>query len=96
MRTIDLGTGFRDEARPASVGLYLVSAAVAAAVLAPLGWLVLGALSVPPTEAVELLTRSTTVQVFLNSAVLVAATTTACVLVGVPLAWMTVRTDLPY
>ncbi|MFW5903371.1 MAG: ABC transporter permease [Halolamina sp.] len=96
MRTIDLGTAFRDDARPATVGLYLASAAVAAAVLAPLGWLVLGALSVRPSTAVELLTRSTTVRVFLNSAALVVATTTACVLVGVPLAWLTVRTDLPF
>ncbi|HKL30676.1 MAG TPA: ABC transporter permease subunit, partial [Natrialbaceae archaeon] len=96
MRTIALGTTVRDDARPASVGLYLASAAVAAAVLAPLGWLVLGALSVRPETAIELLTRSTTVQVFLNSAALVVATTTACVLVGVPLAWLTVRTDLPF
>ncbi|WP_254543848.1 ABC transporter permease [Halomarina pelagica] len=71
------------------------SAAVAALVLLPLLWLVRTALAGGPAEAVALLTRPETVRVFLNSAALVAAVTGASILVGVPLAYLTVRTDLP-
>jgi iron(III) transport system permease protein len=83
-----------DGARP--LGLTLASGAVAALVVTPLTWVVLAAIDVPPGEAYELLTRETTVDVFVNSAVMVSAVTVLCVAVGVPLAWLTVRTDLPF
>jgi iron(III) transport system permease protein len=86
--------GSSDDARP--LGITLLAGAVAAAVVLPLLWLLVAAAGVTATEGVRLLTRSTTVQVFLNSTVLVTAVTTLCVLLAVPLAWLTVRTDLPF
>ncbi|WP_101296615.1 ABC transporter permease [Halegenticoccus soli] len=79
----------------AAFPLTVASAAVAAAVLLPLVWLVRTAVAVGPAEAVALLTRPATVEVFANSAALVAAVTGASILLGVPLAYLTVRTDLP-
>ncbi|MFC4359364.1 ABC transporter permease [Halobium salinum] len=72
----------------------LASAAVAAAVLLPLVWLVRRALDVPTTELLPLFSRST--EFVANSLALVAATTVASLLIGVPLAYLTVRTDLPF
>jgi iron(III) transport system permease protein len=74
----------------------VASGAVAAAVLLPLVWLVRQALDVGLAEALAISTRPTTVQVFLNSAALVVAVTGASILIGVPLAYLTVRTDLPF
>ena len=74
----------------------IASAAVAAAVLLPLVWLVKTSLEVGFSEAFSLLTRPRTLEVFVNSALLVTAVTAASVLVGVPLAYLTVRTDLPF
>ncbi|MGM0591809.1 MAG: ABC transporter permease [Halobacteriota archaeon] len=74
----------------------VASAAVAAAVLLPVLWLVKTAFSVGVDQALSLMFRPTTVEVFVNSAMLVAAVTTASVLLGVPLAYLTVRTDLPF
>ncbi|MFB6091943.1 MAG: ABC transporter permease [Haloquadratum sp.] len=76
-------------------GVSLAAALVAAAVLLPLLWLVKTGLDVPASEAIALLTRPTTLQVFLNTVVLVTLTTAACVLIGVPLAYLMVRTDIP-
>ncbi len=90
----DATDGGEEAARP--IGVTLASAAVATAVVTPLLWLVLAAAEVPPNRALTLLTRSTTVQVFVNSAVMVTAVTVLCLLLGVPLAWLTVRTDLPF
>ena len=73
----------------------IASAAVAAAVLLPLVWLVRNALEVGLDEALSLMLRPQTVDVFVNSALLVTAVTAASVLIGVPLAYLTVRTDLP-
>lgn len=74
----------------------VASAAVAAAVLLPLVWLVKTSVEVGLDEALSLLTRPQTFEVFVNSALLVTAVTAASVLVGVPLAYLTVRTDLPF
>jgi iron(III) transport system permease protein len=74
----------------------VASAAVAAAVLLPLLWLVRTALRVGPGEAFALLARPTTLRVFANSVVMVVAVTAASVAIGVPLAYLTVRTDLPF
>ncbi|SEO88274.1 iron(III) transport system permease protein [Halogranum amylolyticum] len=74
----------------------VASAAVAAAVLLPLVWLVKNALQVGLEEALALTFRPQTLDVFVNSALLVTAVTVASVLLGVPLAYLTVRTDLPF
>ncbi|WP_410764424.1 ABC transporter permease [Haloferax sp. DFSO60] len=78
------------------LGLTVASGAVAAAVIVPLLWLVKTALDVGFDEALALVTRPTTIQVFINSTILVVLVTAACILVGVPLAYLTVRTDLPF
>jgi iron(III) transport system permease protein len=85
-----------DGEESAPLGLTAASAVVAAVVLVPVLWLLKTGLDVGPSEAVALLTRPTTVQVFVNSAVLVGVTTAACVFLGVTLAYLTVRTDLPF
>jgi len=77
-----------------STPLILLSGAIAAAVLSPLLWLLLRASEVPLAEARALLDTST--DVFLNSLALVAVVTVASVLLGVPLAVLTVQTDLPF
>jgi iron(III) transport system permease protein len=79
-----------------SVGLTLVAGAVAAAVLAPMAWLVISTLQVGAGQALDLLTRPTTAAVFVNSTLLVAIVTVASVAVALPLAYLTVRTDLPF
>lgn len=79
-----------------SVAVALLAAAVAAAVLSPLLWLLLSASAVEPGVAFELLTSSTATSVLLNSLVLVAVVTGASILLGVPLAVLTVQTDLPF
>ena len=71
----------------------LAAAAVAAAVVLPLAWLVRTALGVDPAVALEL---SRVAEVAGNTALLVVAVTGASVAVGVPLAYLTTRTDLPF
>jgi len=89
----DAGSQDRDELPLAPT---VASAAVAAAVLLPVLWLIRTGFDVSPTSAAELLSRPETLRVFLNSAAMVAAVTGASILIGVPLAYLTVRTDLPF
>ncbi|AZH26596.1 ABC transporter permease [Haloplanus aerogenes] len=77
----------------------LVTAAailVAVTVISPLLWLGLRAAAVGPSEALSILTAPSTVQVFTNSLALVASVTALSVALGVPLAVLTVLTDLPF
>jgi len=85
-----------DEETQLPLGISIAAAAVSAAVLLPILWLVKTGLDVGFSEAIALLTRPTTLEVFVNTAVLVTLTTAACVLIGVPLAYLTVRTNLPF
>jgi iron(III) transport system permease protein len=78
------------------LGLTLVSAAVAAAVLFPLAWLFVRAADIGVANALDLLARPATVDVLVNSVGLVAAVTVGSVVIGVPLAVLTVQTDLPF
>jgi iron(III) transport system permease protein len=73
----------------------VAAAAVAVAVLLPVVWLVKTALEVGFDEAVAIIARPQTLEVFVNSALLVTAVTAASILLGVPLAFLTVRTDIP-
>ncbi|MEZ3116503.1 ABC transporter permease [Halobaculum sp. MBLA0147] len=88
-----LATGEDEEP---SVAVGLLAAAVATAVLSPIAWLVLRAAEVGVDEAIELVFAGNTLSVLLNSVALVAAVTVASVLLGVPLAVVTVQTDLPF
>jgi iron(III) transport system permease protein len=71
----------------------LLAGGVAASVVAPLAWLVYTALGVDVAAALELTQVG---EVALNSGLLVVAVTAASIAIGVPLAVLTVRTDLPF
>ena len=86
----------RREADGDGLGLTLLSAAIAALVLSPVAWLFLRVAAVPLAEAVDLLTGAATVRVLTNSVVLVSTVTAGCIALGVPLAVLTARTDLPF
>ncbi|PSP95583.1 iron ABC transporter permease [Halobacteriales archaeon QS_4_62_28] len=76
--------------------LSVVAVGITFLVLSPLLWLFLRAVEIEPARAVELVTSSTTVTVTANTVVLVATVTALSVVVGVPLAILTVQTDLPF
>ncbi len=74
----------------------LLAGAVAASMLFPLTWLVVEAATVDLGRAWSMLVRPATVDVVVNSLLLMAGVTALSVLLGVPLAWLTVQTDLPF
>ncbi len=78
------------------IGLTLLAGAIAASMVFPLTWLLLQAANVQPDRAWQLLASPRTFDVLFNSILLMAGVTAASVLVGVPLAYLTVRTDLPF
>ena len=79
-----------------SLSVVLLSGAIAAAVLSPLVWLFARAGQVPAGDAVALLTSGTATSVLFNTLVLVGVVTGASIALGVPLAVLTVQTDLPF
>lgn len=87
------GARFQGIRRPPAV-LWAPSLAVALAMVLPLVYLVERALD-DGGAALDLLLRLRTVEILLRSAALVAVVTAASALIAVPLAWLTVRTDLP-
>lgn len=76
--------------------LALLSAVVAFLVISPMFWLLFRAGTVPPAEAYDLLVSSRTAWITANSIVLMVASTLFSILLGVPLAVLTTRTNLPY
>ena len=74
-----------------TIGLSLL---VTAAVLLPPAYLVLRAAS-EGSSIWETLTHDSTVMALWRTLLLTSTVTAACVALGVPLAWLTVRTDLP-
>ncbi len=84
------GPGARETA------LRLAAAAVATAIVVPLLWLVVAAFDVGVGAAMALLLESRALRILGNSVTLVIAVTAASILVAVPLAYLTVRTDLPF
>ena len=82
------------DARP--LGLTLLAGAVAASMLVPLTWLLVEVLQVEPTRASQLLVQPSTVETIFNSLLLMGGVTALSVGIGVPLAWLTVQTDLPF
>jgi iron(III) transport system permease protein len=79
-----------------TLGLTLLSAALAALVLSPVVWILYEASTVGLDNAIDLLTGIGSVQVLVNSLLLVAIVTGASAIIGVPLAVLTGQTDLPY
>jgi iron(III) transport system permease protein len=78
------------------LGLTLLSAAIAGTMVFPLAWLVIEAVTVDPSRATDLLFSRGTAEVIKNSLLLMAGVTTLSIILGVPLAYLTVRTDLPF
>jgi len=69
---------------------------IALALLAPFAWLVLEASSVGRARAVSMIVSADTVEIVFNSFLLTVGVTACSILVGVPLAILTVQTDLPF
>src|SRR6056297_2607114 len=84
-----------DDSSP-PVSLVLLAGSVAAAVAFPVVWLVLRSLEIGFQQATDLLFQPSTLEVVTNSVLLVGGVTLGSVLVGVPLAVLTVQTDLPF
>ncbi|WEL22645.1 iron ABC transporter permease [Halorhabdus sp. BNX81] len=76
-------------------GLTLLAAAIAVALVVPLAWLFEEALNLGP-RALALTVDPRTIEILLRSVALVTIVTAASVLVGVPIALLTARTDLPF
>ena len=76
--------------------LGLLAGSVALAVLTPLLWVLNSARSVSIDRFLDILLRQTTLDIFLNTVVLVVAVTALSILIGVPLAVLTAQTDLPF
>ena len=68
---------------------------IALVMLLPLAYLVYRAAGVGWTEGVDLLFRMRTVRVMWNSLILVCGVTTLSLVLALPFAWLTERTDLP-
>jgi iron(III) transport system permease protein len=69
---------------------------VAVAVLLPLSWMVIVGTEVGLDNLLGLLFRNRTLQILLNSILLTTLVTVASVLLAVPLAYLTTRTNLPF
>lgn len=85
--------GDTDRSRSA---LVLLSAIVAFLVVSPMFWLVWEATTVEPTRAYALLASAQTARITANSIALMVFVTLFSIILGVPLAVLTTRTDLPY
>lgn len=83
-----------EQRRRAPVGLRLLAAVIAAAVLLPLAYLLIRAGETGP-RFWDIVGRDETLRVLWNSIVLTILVTASSTLIGVGLAWLTVRTDLP-
>ena len=81
---------------PLSPGLTALCGAIAVALILPLAWLLLEVVTVDPVRARELVFSAGTADVLLNSLLLMIGVTLCSILLGVPLAYLTVRTDLPF
>ncbi|MDH5021116.1 ABC transporter permease [Halobacterium rubrum] len=88
------GTGDDDGA--AGFSLAVTAGAVAAVVSLPIIVLVVQATDYGLGHLLGLVTQPSSVQVAVNSVVLTGIVTVGCVAVGVPLAVLTVQTDLPF
>ncbi|MFB6095646.1 MAG: ABC transporter permease [Halodesulfurarchaeum sp.] len=76
--------------------LLLLGAAIAAAVLSPVVWLFLRATDIGLARSLGLLVRPMAIEALVNSVALVVVVTAGSIILGVPLAVLTVRTDLPF
>jgi iron(III) transport system permease protein len=77
------------------VGLTLLGLVVATGALLPLAYLLVRASELGLDQVWEIATRPRTLEQLRNTLVLAISVTTTTIAIGVPLAWLTVRTDLP-
>ena len=75
--------------------IWVPSLLVAAAMLLPALYLVLATLDLPPARIWEIATDPATLRLGGRTLLLGSSVTAASLLVGIPLAWLTVRSDLP-
>jgi iron(III) transport system permease protein len=75
--------------------LAIVATLIALFMLFPLAYLIFRAGSIGADRAIDLLLHPRTMRILLNSAWLSIAVTGASLVLSLPLAWLTVRTDLP-
>ncbi len=75
--------------------LVIVAILVAGAAVLPPAYLVVRAAGAGVSKVADILLRPRTIEVFFGSAGLALAVGLAAVIIGVALAWLTVRTDLP-
>ena len=87
-------TGVQGRMRRAPVTTITLAALVTALVLLPPVYLVVRAAS-EGSEAWSSLTRSSTIDALGRTVLLTATVTSMCIVLAVPLAWLTTRTDLP-
>jgi len=85
-----------DEGVDRSNGTVLLAGAIAAIVVSPVVWLVLQAVGQGPARILGLLVGGSTLRITVNSVLLTGLTTLGSVAIGVPLAVLTVQTDLPF
>ncbi len=82
-------------ARRPPLPLMILAAGIAAATLLPMAYLAIRALE-SGFGVFEIVFRPRTLSVFLNTAILAGTVTAGSVIIGVLIAWLTVRTDLPW
>ena len=75
--------------------LWLAALTIAALAMLPLGYLVIRAAGAGYDKVWDILLRPRTHEIFLGSAGLAASVTLLSIIIGVTLAWLTIRTDLP-
>ena len=86
--------GRRGKMRWPLMTLYIPASIIGFAMLVPIVYLIIRAFGGSEGIA-EILIRQRTLDIVLRSALLVVTTTAASILIAVPIAWLTVRTDLP-
>lgn len=82
--------------RSAPPALVLMATAVAAAMLLPAAYLLIRAWSAGVPGIVDTITDARTLALLGRTVMLATAVTLSCVIIAVPLAWLTVRSDLPW
>lgn len=85
----------RTERRTSAPPAWLVGAGLAVAALGILPIAYLAVLAASSQDAADLVLRDRTLGVLLRTLALAATVTSASVLIGIPLAWLTTRSDLP-
>jgi ABC-type Fe3+ transport system, permease component len=88
------GVGRRDAEEPTVLAVVVL--AISLLLLSPIVWVLIHAGEMPTDRLVDLVVSETTRSVTVNTIVLVGVVTAASIAIGVPLAILTVQTDLPF